>query len=322
MSATASERLKCSRCGAEAPSTDAFAVDRSKPTGRKSVCKACDAERCRRYYERNRVQRLAAQNERNARLRARRPRRMCARCDVVPAATSRHRYCDACRQAVAEERETKPYGRNLRTCEACGDTYRPHRHDQRACSRYCGLWVRFGRWPSVALPWRQCAQCERSFIARQGAICCSAECQHERDRAAQRRHYWEKLRPGKLVPIARCKCRECGLVFVPGRPPGQGMRRVTFCSEACSSRFAHRQRRHRKRTNGPSERFSLTEIAERDGWRCHLCGERVTRATWSLDHLVPVSCGGTHTRTNVALAHCICNSRRGASGAAQLLLVG
>lgn len=65
------------------------------------------------------------------------------------------------------------------------------------------------------------------------------------------------------------------------------------------------------------------EIAERDGWKCHICGKRVTKKNWSLDHLVPLSKGGSHTPENVALAHRICNSRRGRGCLpAQLRLVG
>lgn len=65
------------------------------------------------------------------------------------------------------------------------------------------------------------------------------------------------------------------------------------------------------------------EIAERDGWKCHICGKRVTKKDWSLDHLVPLSKGGSHTPENVALAHRRCNSRRGTGCLpAQLRLVG
>jgi hypothetical protein len=51
-------------------------------------------------------------------------------------------------------------------------------------------------------------------------------------------------------------------------------------------------------------------VAARDGWRCCICGGRVTRDTWSLDHIVPLSQGGEHSYRNVALAHVRCNSRR------------
>jgi 5-methylcytosine-specific restriction endonuclease McrA len=73
----------------------------------------------------------------------------------------------------------------------------------------------------------------------------------------------------------------------------------------------------------------MREIAERDGWRCHLCGRRVPDRPYraspndpTLDHLVPVSAGGDHTRANVALAHNRCNYERRADGPAQMRLFG
>ena len=53
-------------------------------------------------------------------------------------------------------------------------------------------------------------------------------------------------------------------------------------------------------------------VAERDRWRCGICGGKVTMATWSLDHVIPLSKGGPHTYENVVLAHRSCNSKRGA----------
>jgi hypothetical protein len=41
----------CATCERRLP-VDDFAVDRSKPSGRKSRCKACDREKSRAYYER------------------------------------------------------------------------------------------------------------------------------------------------------------------------------------------------------------------------------------------------------------------------------
>jgi hypothetical protein len=58
----------CSKCG-EALRIREFARDRSKASGRKSHCKACDREKARRYYEANRERKLAYMAERNAALR-------------------------------------------------------------------------------------------------------------------------------------------------------------------------------------------------------------------------------------------------------------
>lgn len=52
-------------------------------------------------------------------------------------------------------------------------------------------------------------------------------------------------------------------------------------------------------------------VAQRDKWRCHICRRRITKATLSLDHLIPITKGGAHTYRNVAACHKRCNSRRG-----------
>ena len=65
---------------------------------------------------------------------------------------------------------------------------------------------------------------------------------------------------------------------------------------------------------------TLPKVLERDGGFCHLC-EGVVFATHledrahpygpTIDHLVPMSLGGSHTWDNVALAHHRCNSLKG-----------
>jgi len=74
--------------------------------------------------------------------------------------------------------------------------------------------------------------------------------------------------------------------------------------------------------SGLTERISRLRVTERDGWKCHICNRKVTERNWSLDHLVPIAAGGAHLYNNVALAHRPCNTRRSATGAAQLRLVG
>ncbi len=61
------------------------------------------------------------------------------------------------------------------------------------------------------------------------------------------------------------------------------------------------------------------DIFERDGWRCHICGRFVRRygpsdhpMAATLDHIIPISEGGTHTPDNIKTAHRCCNTRRDA----------
>jgi 5-methylcytosine-specific restriction endonuclease McrA len=70
-------------------------------------------------------------------------------------------------------------------------------------------------------------------------------------------------------------------------------------------------------------------VFERDGWRCHLCGEGIDptlsgrdRMGPTLDHVIPLAEGGEHSYANVAAAHRSCNSRKGASLAPSLALAG
>lgn len=69
-----------------------------------------------------------------------------------------------------------------------------------------------------------------------------------------------------------------------------------------------------------AESFDYFEIYERDGWVCGICEASVDRnVEWpdplsvSLDHVVPVSLGGVHTRDNAQCAHLVCNLRKGDS---------
>jgi len=79
------------------------------------------------------------------------------------------------------------------------------------------------------------------------------------------------------------------------------------------------QRRRVRLKAGVIENFRDLEIFERDGWTCQLCGGTIDPAlraphqgSKSLDHIVPVSKGGSHTRDNVQAAHLRCNQIKSA----------
>jgi predicted nucleic acid-binding Zn ribbon protein len=112
-------------------------------------------------------------------------------------------------------------------------------------------------------------------------------------------------------------CAECCATFTTTRSLQK------FCSRKCMIRENRRRQKARRRARQAGlayEHIDLATLAERDGWRCHICKRQVTRDTWSLDHLVPVADGGAHVYANAALAHRACNAARGHRGAAQLRL--
>ena len=62
---------------------------------------------------------------------------------------------------------------------------------------------------------------------------------------------------------------------------------------------------------GELEDVSRDEIAERDNHLCHICGLFCSVHDLTLDHVVPLSKGGAHTKENIRIAHRECNSRKG-----------
>jgi len=153
-------------------------------------------------------------------------------------------------------------------------------------------------------------------------------------------------RVAEPLPARRCALAECAREFLPRSAQQR------CCSEPCGKkrwaqqakadgrtyheawndrrRDRYHRRRAQQRATSTGEPVLRERIAERDGWRCHLCGERVSKTkVWpdpmsaSLDHVVPLSKGGAHTPANVRLAHVSCNVAKGdrAQGE-QLLLIG
>jgi 5-methylcytosine-specific restriction endonuclease McrA len=58
-------------------------------------------------------------------------------------------------------------------------------------------------------------------------------------------------------------------------------------------------------------RFSKSNVFLRDGYRCQYCGVDLNRRTATLDHVLPISCGGQSTFENTVTACSPCNSIKG-----------
>jgi 5-methylcytosine-specific restriction endonuclease McrA len=129
----------------------------------------------------------------------------------------------------------------------------------------------------------------------------------------------------------RCRVqRYCSLACAKWKPPlTPDGRKARIEQERERSRQKNRRRRAQVRGAG-TEPYTVGEIAARDKFRCGLCAGRVPMGkTWPhpqspvIDHVVPLSRGGSDLRANVQLAHSICNARKGAAGGGeQLALIG
>lgn len=77
-----------------------------------------------------------------------------------------------------------------------------------------------------------------------------------------------------------------------------------------------KSRRHRNLAAGPLPIKRIQAVYEENIKKygtltCYLCNKAIEFRQDSLDHIVPLSKGGTNNRDNLAIAHRGCNSRKG-----------
>jgi hypothetical protein len=285
-----------------------------------SRCRRCDNDRSRAYYLRLNPE---ARRYKHRSARPKREPMVCQYCGGDVAPRSKYPTCRACKGKHPQY--------NAR-CEICGKPFKRRKDSktgcwQRCCGRTCGqeLWRRLygtaggtrlvGQASRVHL--RRCLQCGDAFRAKRSATVrcdwCLAMRRLTKALRSMRAEAWRANPPNCVY----CD-KPLDFVCVGGRPNK---------AHAACTKEANKERgrviRHKLRAEGKYERFTLRSIAERDGWRCHICLGPVSIKNWSLDHLEPLSKGDAHLRSNVALAHKDCNSRRGDGRIpAQLLLFG
>lgn len=157
---------------------------------------------------------------------------------------------------------------------------------------------------------RPCQHCATVYQpkSRRASVYCSRTCKgHARhDRMAAARVAAKAAQPPR-------QCVHCGAVIGPER-----RRDAKFCSAVCNDR-AHRLQRKLRARGGPQNTMGMVrfEVGRRDGFRCGICGYELDLAVlWpdprfaSMDHVVPVSAGGSSVVSNLRLACLTCNASR------------
>lgn len=139
----------------------------------------------------------------------------------------------------------------------------------------------------------------------------------------------QKPKPRRRHHLRRRGCAWCGDAFM-----AEG--REIYCLRDCCKQANKKQIRERNKRLGLNScvkrakhygvayelGITLDKLVKRDGNRCHICGGECDRSDKAygnvgpmyptVDHVVPLSKGGTHTWGNVKLAHFQCNSEKGA----------
>lgn len=113
-------------------------------------------------------------------------------------------------------------------------------------------------------------------------------------------------------------CKECGALFVPVNGYNK-----TYCSDKCRRRANNNHKDRRLKGVSQDASITLRKVYEKAAGVCYLCGgmcdwdDIETREDGtmvagdrypSIDHVNPISLGGTHTWDNVRLAHRWCNT--------------
>lgn len=264
---------------------------------------------------------------------------LCAVCGAPFTIKRRYRwpqlYCSKPCRDKASQANRKPGDRHkprYADCPMCGErftqtnngggaTARWSVHCSRACAKRSTC---VGK--STPIPWVQCSECKRWFVGIRKRLTCGPECSEVRGRR-RFQETWVSVRATN--PTVQKTCKECGEVYSVNYYADVR----EFCSTRCTVRYTKRQRRRYEQASKRGkragvvierERFKDVEIFERDGWRCQLCSKPTNRVysrrdmlSPTLDHIIPISQGGGHIRSNVQLAHLICNSRKADGGIGQ-----
>ena len=227
----------------------------------------------------------------------------CPSCDKsFDTLNSRKIYCsDYCRTRHYKELNAK-----VQTCKQCNTTFRNYKAKDFCCNQ-CKKNFTIAVKKANIKPRKQhvlvCRNCNKKYGAySRSSRYCSYECKYE-----------QKV---KQKPVHNLKCKECAKFFCSTNNS------KVFCSLTCSGRFENRRketaRRKRIARNGKVNwDISIERLIKRDNCVCYLCGERVDNSVDtnddsypSIEHVIPVCKGGTHTWDNVKIAHRGCNREK------------
>jgi hypothetical protein len=238
----------------------------------------------------------------------------------------------------------------MKTCVKCGCEFAQKATDPRlvcdSCRaiqmrQYRAPAIALGRWvrrilvnmptPKPRLVIHICERCEGVFINGAAKVRFCSSCSgpmYDSAKARLRYQQDEQLRErarahSRAVPRMTAAlvgkvihCKGCTETFIYQLPGKAGAARTAFHSTRCAERWY--RKKHRNKNRRRYEKGRVLRIAKRDAWVCGICGKGVVQAlvyphpySPSIDHIVPVSMGGSNRRDNVRLAHLMCNVERG-----------
>lgn len=211
-------------------------------------------------------------------------------------------------------------------CEYCGKPrYSDHPNRNRFCSRECAIKYRMIQYLPTKIAKEKavrekreqeltkvCPNCGVVFIAGvQHQRFCSYQCQYEASLTKSHNDYVMNYIPRVFT------CAECGKEVIT--VPNDRIR--VFCSEECCNKNwkrIYKRNREKQVREAFVENVDLWSVYNRDEGICAICGLPVPDINdpanvWSptVDHIVPLSVGGSHSYHNCQLSHRLCNCFKG-----------
>jgi endogenous inhibitor of DNA gyrase (YacG/DUF329 family) len=221
-------------------------------------------------------------------------------------------------------------------CAECGASLEGRTKQTRYCSSACKSAARNRGWRErhrASQPLVECANpyCGQTFTQSHRRMFCSKKCLRigqsiDRGRHAEAQAYAIKWGMLEACRVYLHSCRDCGVILVRRNRNGNHAR-CGECRRLQIKRWDATKSAKRRGMTTPIT-MNVYDLAARDGTLCHICRKRVDMALSgmakqgpTIEHITPVSLGGTNDPSNLALAHRHCNTSRGNRGHSQLLLI-
>lgn len=182
----------------------------------------------------------------------------------------------------------------------------------------CGVHYEMQRKPARVITCQACGLTAEAIGKRTKT--CSPACQVAYTKEANRRLAAENRvrNPKPKIPKHPATCAYCQQTFMATGCHWKYCSRTCCRADLPNANYSWVQLRRTLVHEGPWEEFERIEIFLRDAWTCGLCNKSIDpKLAWpnpwsaSLDHIVPLSRGGFHTRANCQAAHLRCNISKG-----------
>ena len=227
----------------------------------------------------------------------------------------------------------------LRECKWCFAKLLTHRSS--FCTKECSdKYCNFNRWPPPVLLLNRCMNCEQRFTATGFRKYCSDDCRKNYDAKHPAgnckgcgSHFFCREVSGKEYcsnckrPVCEIDCQDCGITVE--KRGGQTTRCVDCQKRKVNRAWIRARRKRQKNRQKGIEPIGVRQLWIRDHQTCQLCKKKIDwelkwpdRMSMSVDHIIPISFGGTDEAINVQASHLKCNLRKHATGGSQMRLFG